>query len=136
VEDFFSDVPYVAKCLWRGDLLPAKWCLDYDMRYPFLIRLLEWRVGLDHGWDTPVGNNGKGLRRRLPPDIWAELVASYAGGALEANWESLFRTVALFRRVAVDVAARLGLSYPHELDRAVVAYAEQVRALPGAASDG
>lgn len=28
IEEFFSDVPYVAKCLWRGELFPAKWCLD------------------------------------------------------------------------------------------------------------
>lgn len=27
VNDFFSDAPYVAKCLWRDELLPAKWCL-------------------------------------------------------------------------------------------------------------
>ena len=28
ISDFLSDAPYVAKCLWRDDLLPAKWCLD------------------------------------------------------------------------------------------------------------
>jgi hypothetical protein len=33
IQDFFSDAPYVAKCLWRDELLPAKWCLDYDMKY-------------------------------------------------------------------------------------------------------
>ena len=32
IEEFFSDAPYVAKCLWRDELMPAKWALDYDMK--------------------------------------------------------------------------------------------------------
>jgi aminoglycoside 6-adenylyltransferase len=41
VNDFFSDAPYVAKYLWRDELLPAKWCLDYDMKHTYLRRMLE-----------------------------------------------------------------------------------------------
>jgi aminoglycoside 6-adenylyltransferase len=36
VKEFFSDVSYVAKCLWRDELRPAKWCLDYDMKHLYL----------------------------------------------------------------------------------------------------
>ena len=45
VEEFFSDAPYVAKYLLRGDLLPAKWCLDYDMKHVYLHRCWSgaWR---------------------------------------------------------------------------------------------
>jgi aminoglycoside 6-adenylyltransferase len=43
INDFFSEAPYVAKCLWRDELLPAKWCLDYDMKHTYLRQLLEWR---------------------------------------------------------------------------------------------
>ena len=28
INDFLSDEPYVAKCLWRDELFPAKWALD------------------------------------------------------------------------------------------------------------
>ena len=28
INDFLSDAPNVAKCLWRDELMPAKWCLD------------------------------------------------------------------------------------------------------------
>jgi aminoglycoside 6-adenylyltransferase len=41
VNDFLSDAPYVAKFLWRDELLPAKWCLDYDMKHTYLRRMLE-----------------------------------------------------------------------------------------------
>ncbi|HWQ11783.1 MAG TPA: aminoglycoside 6-adenylyltransferase [Roseiflexaceae bacterium] len=129
IQEFFSDAPYVAKCLWREELLPAKWCLDYDMKHVYLRPLLEWRVECDHGWSAPVGALGKGLKKRLPRDIWAELEACYAGASIADNWEALFRTMALFRRVACEVAAHLGYAYPHELDRRVTAYVRRIRTL-------
>jgi hypothetical protein len=45
------------------------------------------------------------------------------------NWESLSRTVALFRRIATEVDASLGYTYPDELHERVVAYVEQIRRL-------
>ena len=127
INDFFSDPPYVAKCLWRGELLPAKWCLDYDMKHIYLRQLLEWRAEIDHDWSVPVGALGKGLKRLLPADIWAELEQCYAGARSEDNWEALAHTMALFRRVAVEVGMHLGYAYPHDLDQRVTAYVEHIR---------
>jgi aminoglycoside 6-adenylyltransferase len=129
VQDFFSDAPYVAKCLWRDELLPAKWCLDYDMKHVFLRRMLEWRVECDHAWSMPTGALGKGLRQRLPPDIWSQLERTYVGAGIAENWEALFRTMALFRQVAIDVADHLGYVYPHDLDQRVTAYVERMKSL-------
>ena len=127
VNDFFVGPPYVAKCLLRDDLLPAKWCLDYDMRDVYLRPMLEWRMECDHGWSVPTGALGKGLKRRLPPGIWAELERTYAGAGIEDNWQSLFRLITLYRRVARDVAVGLGYAYPEELDRRVTAHVRQMR---------
>ena len=126
VSDFFSTAPDVAKCLWRDELLPAKWCFDYDMKHVHLRPMLEWRMERDHGWSEPAGNLGKGLKKRLPSDIWREVEETYAGARVEENWGALFRTMALFRRVATEVAEDLGYAYPLDLDGRVTAY---VRAL-------
>jgi len=132
VEDFFSDAPYVAKCLWRDELLPAKWCLDYDMKHLFLRPMLEWRMEIDHRWSVPAGNLGKGLKKRLPPEIWAQLEDTYAGAAIADNWEALYRTLTLFRRVAMDVADHLSYAYPLDLDQRVTAYVQEMQHLePG-----
>jgi aminoglycoside 6-adenylyltransferase len=128
VEEFFSDVPYVAKCLWRDELLPAKWCLDYDMKHLYLRQMLEWRVELDHGWSLKTGALGKGLKKHLSPERWSQLESTFAGASIEENWTALFATVRLYRQVASEVADWLGYSYPHDLDRRVEAYAEQIRA--------
>jgi len=129
VNDFFSDAPYVAKCLWRDELLPAKWCLDYEMKHNYLRRMLEWRTERDHGWSEPTGKRGKGLKKCLPREIWEELEGTYAGAGTADNWEALFRTMALFRRVASEVAVDLGHAYPLDLDRRVTAYVREIRDL-------
>ena len=127
IVDFFSDAPYMAKCLRRNDLLPAKWCLDYDMKHVCLRPMLEWRIGIDHGWSIPMGALGKGLKKRLPPEIWSQLKNTYAGVDIADNWEALFRTMALFRQVAIEVGKALGYDYPHELDQRVTDYVKDMR---------
>jgi aminoglycoside 6-adenylyltransferase len=123
VNDFFVGVPYVAKSLARGDVLPGKWALDYDMRYVYLLPMLEWRVECDHGWSLPVGNNGKGLMTRLSPDTRDAMEGTYAGIDAEANCEAMFRMIELFRKVAREVGALLGYAYPEELDARVTTFA-------------
>lgn len=130
VNDFFTDAPSAAKFLWRDELLPAKWCLDYDMKHVYLRPMLEWLIERDHGWTLPAGNLGRGLKRRLPPEYWAELERCYAGAAIADNWEALFRTMSLFGRVASEVAAELGYNYPLDLERRVAAFVRRMQATP------
>ena len=127
IEEFFSDAPYVAKCLLRDELLPAKWCLDYDMKHVYLRPMLEWRMELDHGWSMPTGALGKGLKKRLPTEIWDQLEDTFAGADIADNWASLFDTIALFRRVAIEVGEGLGYIYPHDLDQRVTAFIKDMQ---------
>lgn len=127
INDFFSDAPYVAKCLLRGEFLPAKWCLDYDMKHVYLRPMLEWLMGVNHNWSLPTGSLGKGLKKKLPSEIWSQLEAAYAGADIEDNWEALFHTMFLFRQVAMEVGKALGYSYPDELDQRVTDYVQNMR---------
>ncbi len=127
INDFFSDAPYVAKCLLRGELFPAKWCLDYDMKHVYLRPMLEWLMGLLHNWSLPTGWLGKGLKKKLPPEIWSQLEATYAGAETPDNWEALFRTMALFRQVAMEVGKGLGYEYPLDLDKRVTAFVKAMQ---------
>lgn len=96
------------------------------MKHVYLRPMLGWWVDCAEGWSQPVGALGKGLRSRLPSDLWRDLEASYAGGGMEENAEALFRTVALYQRVATDVADQLGYVYPVALDQRVTAFARRV----------
>lgn len=129
VEEFWWDAAYVAKALWRGELVFAKFCLDHEAKLGVLGRLLEWRLELEHGWSLRPGVFGRGLERLLPPDLWAELAATYVGPSLEENWEALDRAVTLFRRVAKEVGDALGYAYPQQVDEWAGAYLRSIRAM-------
>ena len=127
VEEFFLESTYVAKHLWRGDLMPAKFSLDEVMKQEHLRTVLEWRIEIDHDWSIKPGAYGKGLKKLLSPELYRSLEQTYVGAAIEDNWTALHDTIALFRRVAIDVADHLGYQYPHELEGRVGAYLQVVR---------
>src|SRR5262245_25777203 len=130
VEEFWWETIYVAKNLWRDDLMHAKYNLDVVMKHDLLRRMLEWRIEVDRHWSWKPGVVGRGLKRHLAPETWAELEATWVGAGSEENWTALFATTALFRRVAREVGSALGHAYPQELDRRITGYLEEVRDMP------
>jgi aminoglycoside 6-adenylyltransferase len=135
VEEFWWESTYVAKNLWRDELVFARYNLDIVMRAELLLRELEWRIELDHDWSWKPGVVGRGLKQYLPPDLWTAFERTYAGPGIEENWEALFAMIALFRRVAIEVGEALGYAYPQELDRGVTTYLEEARHLPRKAAN-
>jgi len=129
VEGVFQEATYVAKYLWRDDLMAAKHILDGMLKQEYLLPMLVWSIELDHGWSVKPGPYGRRLKRRLRPDLWAELERTYTGADVEENWAALFRTIDLFRKVAAEVGERIGYAYPEELDRRASAYLQKVREL-------
>jgi aminoglycoside 6-adenylyltransferase len=129
VESFFLDSTYVAKLLWRDDVMAAKHILDHYMKQEHLLPMLEWRSEMDHAWSVKPGPYGRRLKQWLRPNLWAALESTYTGAELEANWDALFKSIALFRQVAVEVGERLGYAYPHDLDRRMVDYLHRVKDL-------
>lgn len=130
VEEFWWSTTYVAKSLWRGEVFFTKFVLDYDAKLVALRQFLEWRIELDHDWSLRPGAYGRGVERLLPTKLWAELASTYVGTDIDDNWEALFRTTALFRRVATEVGDALGYRYPQHVDDAVTAQLQAVRKLP------
>ena len=129
IENFLSDAPYVAKNLWRDELLPAKYSLDMVMKHKYLRQMLEWRIEIDQGWSVKTGAEGKGLKKGLPSEIWAELESTYVGAGTDENWEALFKTIDLFHKVATEVGDSLGYKYPQDLHQRVRDYLERVKCL-------
>jgi aminoglycoside 6-adenylyltransferase len=129
VDEFWWSSSYVAKGLWRGEVVNAKRALDVDMKLGVLRRFLEWKIELENDWSVKPGAYGRGLERLLEPETAQELAATYVGAGIEENWEALFATIALFRRIAIEVGEALGLVYPQQVDETATAYLEAVRDL-------
>jgi len=107
--------------------MPAKWCLDCDMKHTYLRQMLEWRLEIDHAWSVPVRYLGKGLKKRLPQDIWTALEQTCVGAGIADNWEALTRAMELFRRVSVEVGEYFGYAYPDELHKRITSYVNRIR---------
>lgn len=134
VNDFWWDSTCVAKFLWRDDLLAVKFMLEGYLIHLYLREMLEWSIEIERGWNWRPGHYGRDIKKALDPETYKELAGVYAGGDIEVLWESLFRTAALFRKVAIRVGEALGYEYLHDLDRRVTIYHETVRNLDRSAT--
>jgi aminoglycoside 6-adenylyltransferase len=117
VEEFWWSATYVARARARGERLFARFALDVDLTHGALRRMLEWSIETGRDWSWKPGAYGRGIEQELPAETARELDA--AVGSFE-------RTIALFRRVAHDVADALGYAYPRHADDAVSAYIEKL----------
>lgn len=127
IEVFFHEATYVAKNLWRDELLPAKYSFDTVMKGRKLRTMLEWHMGIVTGWTVKTGSLGKGLKRHTPPDWWADLEATYVGADINDNWHALFKLIDLYSRAAQSVGAALGFAYPQAMETRMRAYLQRVR---------
>ena len=121
--------PYVAKGLWREEIVYAKYMLDVTVREQ-LMKMLTWYVGVKTGFLHSPGKFGKHLRQYLEPELWAMLENTYADAGSENTWDGLFATCDLFRTVANPVAQHFGFDYPRGDDERVSAHLRHVRSLP------
>ena len=127
--EFWWVCPYVAKGLWREDIIYAKHMLDQVIREQ-LIKMLTWYMGVKTQFLRSPGKLGKHLKQYLEPELWAMLEKTYADASYESTWDSLHMMCELFRRTANQVGEHFGFHYPRNDDEKVSAHLKHVRLLP------
>ena len=132
--EFWWVCPYVAKGLWRSEIIYARHMLGHVIREQ-LMKMLTWYIGVQTGWKQGPGKFGKHLQKYLEPELWSMLEQTYAGGSDESTWDSLLSMCELFRITANSVAQHCGLNYPVDDDAKVSAHLKHVRALPRDATE-
>jgi aminoglycoside 6-adenylyltransferase len=128
VNEFWWVSTYVAKGLWRGEPVYAKDV--YVIVHECLNKMVNWYLAMQHDWQINTGKYGKNFGKLLPPDLWQELLSTYAGSDEQENWEALLNASQLMRMLSIQVAENLGYTYPMEDDERVTAYLQKVRNLP------
>ncbi|MBI5806726.1 aminoglycoside 6-adenylyltransferase [candidate division TA06 bacterium] len=126
--EFWWVCPYVAKGLWRDELVYAKHMLDNVVREK-LVKMLEWHIGIKTGFSKNPGKMGKYFKNYLEPEMWQQLTRTYSGSDFEDIWRSLFNICTLFRTVSTQVAGHFDYKYPSEDDKKVTAHLYHVKAL-------
>lgn len=131
IEVFFLGAIVIGKLLWRDDLLAAKHLIDRELHQEHLLPLLEWHIEIEQGWSVKPGPYGRGLKKWLRPDLWHELESTFTG----VNWDSVYKTITLMRRVAIEVGDKLGYAYPHDLDQRVMTFLAKIKHLEQGATN-
>jgi len=121
--------PYVAKGLWRAELIYAKVMLDTHMREQ-LLKMLTWYFGVQTNFQRSPGKLGKYLKGQIGAELWALLERTYSDSPLDHIWEALFSMDDLFRQIAKAVADHFGFNYPEQDDVRVSNYVRHIRRLP------
>ncbi len=125
--EFWWVCPYVAKGLWREEILYAKYHLNIVRDQ--LMKVIVWYVGMRTGFGRNPGKCGKHLQQYLDPELWHMLLDTYSDAGYQNTWQALFATGDLFRRLALRVAEYFGFDYPHGDDERVSAYLKHISRL-------
>lgn len=128
--EFWWVSPYVAKGLWRGEILYAKCMHEEVVRNAELLKMLNWHIGVQTDFKINPGKLGKYFQKYLEPELWEMLLGTFADASEANTWDALFATCELFRKVAISLAEHFGFAYPWEEDRNVSAYLQHIRSLP------
>jgi aminoglycoside 6-adenylyltransferase len=126
--EFWWVCTYVAKGLWREEIIYAKLILDQVVREQ-LMKMLTWHVGMKNEFSRGAGKFGKHLKEHLEPELWSMLEKTYSNADYENTWNALHMTCDLFRVAANRVAEHFGFDYPHSDDQKVTAHLKHVRLL-------
>ena len=127
--EFWWVSPYVAKGLWRQEILYAKHMQDVYVREQ-LMKMLRWHIGLKTDFKINPGKMGKYFKKYLEPELWEMVERSYADTSYEDTWDALFVMGDLFRTISISVARQCGFEYALEDDQKVTAFLKHIRSLP------
>jgi aminoglycoside 6-adenylyltransferase len=126
--EFWWVCPYVAKGLWRGEIVYAH--SMFEVVREQLMKMLAWYIGTNTSFALNPGKYGKYFERYLEPELWTMLLRTYADGDYDHTWEALSIMGELFRRTAGLVALHFGFDYSRGDDARVSAHLQHVRSLP------
>lgn len=129
VNEFWWVSLYVAKGLWRGELLYAMRHLNQIVRDE-LIKMLTWHAGYLTDFEVSAGKCSKNIENLLPKELWQRLCATFPSADYNSVWEALEGTTELFADVSETVASELGLVYSDREAKPCTAYIKHVRTLP------
>ena len=104
--EFWWVCTYVVKGLLRDEITYAKEMTETAVR-PMLMKMIEWKTGVDHSFSVSFGTAGKFMKKYLTDDLYKEILQIYSNYEVEENWKSLFVMTTIFQQLSNEVAQKL-----------------------------
>jgi len=102
---------YISKGLCRKEIYYAKYVYDVLMMEMFL-KMLNWKIGVDHHWDVTTGQHSKYLKRFLSSEEMVRFQGIFPNGTYKEIWDKLYEIYDYFADNAKYVGEALG--YPFD----------------------
>jgi len=100
----------VSKGLCREELYFAKELYDVNMMEMFL-KMLNWKVAIQHDFQITTGAHSKYLKRYLSEEEMQRFSSIFPNGDYEDIWQKLFLSYDYFAELAQFVAKELGFTH-------------------------
>lgn len=127
--DFWWCLNNVAKGLWREEI-PYVMDMLYQVVRPYFMKVLSWKIGVEHDFSCSVGKSGKYMYRYLPREVWQTFLTTYPDGEAEHIWQAVFTMCDMFEEAAKEVALALKYAYQEEEAKASREYLRRVYNMP------
>lgn len=116
----------VAKGIARDELPYVMQMLNEVVR-PELHDMINYFIGVRHGFDLSTGKNGKYFKKYLAPELYRQYAATYPGSDYDEIWAAVDGMGDLFHTLAVAVAAHFGYTYRQNEEDGIREYLRMVR---------
>lgn len=126
IEEFWFEAYHVAVYLKRNDLWSAQFRSGL-IRDHFLLKMIEWKGCAMSHWLIQPPSNGKNMVSWVDEQTWQEVTTIFSNGETEDCWNALQKTLALFRRLSIEIAQELDFSYPILIDRNITRFLRGLR---------
>ena len=116
----------LAKGIARDELPYVMSMLNNEVRSE-LHSILDWYIGIHHGFDLTTGKSSKYIKKYLPPEIYSQYSATYSGSNYDDIWKSIYIMCNLFHEIAIAVAAYYNFTYKQSDEDGMLKYIEMVK---------
>ena len=116
----------VAKGIARDELPYVKSMFDTIVRSE-LHDMINWFIGLTHGFDLSTGKDSKYIKRFLPPELYQRYKKTYCGSDYNDIWDAVFTMCDLFHDLAAEVAAAFDFTYRQNEEDGIRLYLNMVK---------
>ena len=125
VEEFWFEAAHIPRYILRDELWVVKF-RDWTMKQQ-LLKMLEWHAMARGERPINVWYIGTHMQDWVDEATRDEMRTIFGAFDAQSSWRALLATTALFRRVAVETAAALGLQYPARAGEGVSGYIASFR---------
>lgn len=108
--EFWWTACYVAKGLWRGELLYSAYHMESCVRSE-LLRMMSWYAGALNDFEVSVGKCCKYLNKYIYKDDYSKLLSTLDCSDEQSCYKALFTAMNLFDKYAEMTADMLGYMY-------------------------